>query len=107
MRCTRPLRGSSAPQGHPQKLTYLKDLSKKVSKGAIDLESLRAMEDDEIVRILDEVRGIGPWTVQMLLIFTLGRTDVFPADDLGVKRGVQGVYSLQSRPTRLRWRSSR
>jgi DNA-3-methyladenine glycosylase II len=94
---TRKLRSAGVS---PQKLTYLKDLSRKVSKGVIDLESLRAMEDDEIIRILDEVRGIGPWTVQMLLIFTLGRTDVFPVDDLGLKRGVQGVYSLAKPPNK-------
>jgi DNA-3-methyladenine glycosylase II len=92
---TRKLRSAGVS---PQKLTYLKDLSKRVSKGTIDLESLRVMEDEEIIRILDEVRGIGPWTVHMLLIFTLGRTDVFPVDDLGVKKGVQEVYSLKEMP---------
>ncbi len=65
------------------------------------------MEDEEIIRILDEVRGIGPWTVQMLLIFTLGRTDVFPVDDLGVKKGVQGVYSLAELPKGRDGESSR
>ncbi len=84
----------------PQKLSYLRDLSRKVSKGKIDLEALRTLEDDEIIRILDEVKGVGPWTVQMLLIFTLGRVDVLPVDDLGVRKGIQGVYSLESLPTR-------
>jgi DNA-3-methyladenine glycosylase II len=82
----------------PQKLSYLRDLSKRVSKGAVELEALREMEDEEIIRTLDEVRGIGPWTVQMLLIFTLGRTDVLPVDDLGVRKGVQGVYHLRDMP---------
>jgi DNA-3-methyladenine glycosylase II len=89
----------------PQKLSYLKDLSKRVSKGTIELERLRTMEDDEIIRILDEVRGIGPWTVQMLLIFTLGRPNVFPVDDLGVRKGVQGVYSLREIPKRTEMES--
>ena len=84
----------------PQKLSYLKDLSKRVSKGRIDLEALREMEDEEVIRILDEVRGVGPWTVQMLLIFTLGRPNVFPVDDLGVKKGIQQVYSLKETPKR-------
>ncbi len=95
---TRKLRAAGVS---PQKLTYLKDLSRRVSRGSIDLESLREMEDEEIIRILDEVKGIGPWTVQMLLIFTLGRTDVFPLDDLGVKKGVQSVYSLAERPKKV------
>ena len=89
----------------PQKLTYLKDLSKRVSKGTIELERLRTMKDDEIIRILDEVRGIGPWTVQMLLIFTLGRPNVFPVDDLGVRKGVQGVYSLREMPKKTEMES--
>jgi DNA-3-methyladenine glycosylase II len=82
----------------PQKLTYLKDLSTKVAKGKIDLEALREMEDEEILSILDEVRGIGPWTVHMLLIFTLGRTDVLPVDDLVVRRSVQRLYSMEEMP---------
>jgi DNA-3-methyladenine glycosylase II len=82
----------------PQKITYLKDLSKRVSKGTIDLESLRSMDDERIIEILDEVRGIGPWTVHMLLIFTLGRTNVLPVDDLGVRKGMQRLYSLKEMP---------
>lgn len=95
-----PARKLRAAGVSPQKLGYLKDLSKKVAHGGIDLEALREMEDEEILRVLDEVKGIGPWTVQMLLIFTLGRPDVFPADDLGVRKGIQGVYSLKNLPDR-------
>jgi DNA-3-methyladenine glycosylase II len=84
----------------PQKLTYLKDLARRVATGSIDLEALRAKEDGEIISILDEVKGIGPWTVQMLLIFTLGRPDVFPVDDLGVKKGLQSLYSMGEKPNR-------
>jgi len=84
----------------PQKLTYLKDLSQRVAKGKIDLEALRDMDDEEIITILDEVKGIGPWTVQMLLIFTLGRADVLPVDDLGVKKGIQTLYSMREMPKR-------
>jgi DNA-3-methyladenine glycosylase II len=93
-----PSRKLRAAGVSPQKLGYLKDLSKRVSNRKIDLESLREMEDEEIMTILDEVRGIGPWTVQMLLIFTLGRTDVMPVDDLGVRKGIQSLYSLEEMP---------
>ncbi len=93
-----PARKLRAAGVSPQKLTYLRDLSKRVSRGSIDLEALRAMEDEDVIRILDEVRGVGPWTVQMLLIFTLGRPNVFPVDDLGVRKGVQQVYSLRELP---------
>jgi DNA-3-methyladenine glycosylase II len=82
----------------PQKLAYLKDLSARVAKGTIDLESLRDKEDDEIITILDEIKGIGPWTVQMLLIFTLGRMNVMPVDDLGVRKAIQALYGLEALP---------
>ena len=82
----------------PQKLSYLKDLSKKVAKGQVDLEALREMEDEEIIEVLDEIKGVGPWTVQMLLIFTLGRPDVLPVDDFGVRKAMQGLYSLKEMP---------
>lgn len=93
-----PARKLRAAGVSPQKLSYLKDLSKRVVKGEIDLESLRTMEDDEIISVLDEVKGIGPWTVQMLLIFTLGRTDVLPVDDFGIRKGVQQIYSMKEMP---------
>lgn len=93
----RKLRGAGVS---PQKLGYLRDLSTRVARGEIDLESLREMEDEEIIAILDEVKGIGAWTVQMLLIFTLGRADVMPVDDLGVKKGIQGLYGLEDVPKR-------
>jgi DNA-3-methyladenine glycosylase II len=85
----------------PQKLTYLKDLSRKVATGKVDLEALRTMEDDEIITTLDEIRGIGPWTVHMLLIFTLGRADVLPVDDFGVRKAIQLVYSLSDMPKKM------
>jgi len=92
---TRKLRGAGVS---PQKLRYLKDLSSRVAKGKIDLEALREMSDEEIISTLDEVKGIGPWTVHMLLIFTLGRTNVLPVNDLGIKKGVQRLYSLKELP---------
>ena len=82
----------------PQKARYLKDLSSRVVKGKLDLESLKSKSDEEILEALDEVLGIGPWTVHMLMIFTLGRTDVLPVDDLGIKKGIQRVYRLREMP---------
>jgi DNA-3-methyladenine glycosylase II len=84
----------------PQKIRYLKDLSKRVVKGKLDLESLVELSDEKLVKALDEVLGIGPWTVHMLLIFTLGRTDILPVDDLGIRKGIQSVYSLLELPKR-------
>ncbi|MGD0689354.1 MAG: DNA-3-methyladenine glycosylase [Candidatus Bathyarchaeia archaeon] len=83
----------------PQKIRYLKDLSSRVAKGQLDLERLKEMEDAEVIRILDEVKGIGPWTAHMFLLFTLGRPDVLPVDDLGIQLAVKRVYSLRKLPS--------
>jgi DNA-3-methyladenine glycosylase II len=93
----RKLRGAGVS---PQKVRYLKDLSKRVVKGKLDLKSLVELPDEKLVEALDEVLGIGPWTVHMLMIFTLGRTDVLPSDDLGIRKGIQSVYSLLELPKR-------
>jgi 3-methyladenine DNA glycosylase/8-oxoguanine DNA glycosylase len=57
------------------------------------------MSDQEIIEALCHVRGIGPWTAQMHLIFVMGRADVMPATDLGVQKGVQYVYGLEALPS--------
>src|SRR6267143_358171 len=82
----------------PQKLTYLKDLSLRVVEKRLDIEALSSLQDEDIVRALDEVKGIGPWTAHMFLIFTLGRPDVLPVDDYGIKKSVQRVYGLDELP---------
>jgi DNA-3-methyladenine glycosylase II len=82
----------------PQKIRYLKDLSSRVVDGQLDLNLLRRKSDDEVIRILDDVKGIGPWTAQMFLLFVLGRPDVLPVDDLGIQLAIQKVYSLRKLP---------
>ncbi len=56
------------------------------------------MDDDEIIDNLCRVRGIGPWTAEMFLIFNLGRPDVMPASDLGVQKGLRNIYRMRSLP---------
>jgi len=82
----------------PQKISYLKDLSARVVKGQLDLDALKNRSDDEIIRILDEVKGIGPWTAHMFLLFTLGRTDVLPVGDLGIQMSIRKLYALRKDP---------
>ena len=75
------------------KAAALKDLSQKTLDGTVPtLRALGAMTDDEIVERLTEVRGIGRWTVEMMLMFRLGRPDVLPAGDYGVRKGYARVY---------------
>jgi len=82
----------------PQKVRYLKDLSSRVVNGQLEFNLLRRKPDGEVIRILDEVMGIGPWTAQMFLLFVLGRPDVLPVDDLGIQLAIQKVYSLRKLP---------
>jgi 3-methyladenine DNA glycosylase/8-oxoguanine DNA glycosylase len=75
------------------------DLALKVDQRMVaSIDELAAMSDAEIVTNLVAVRGIGPWTAQMFLIFRLGRPDVLPADDLGIRKGVALTYNLPDMP---------
>lgn len=81
------------------KLAALRDLAAKTLDGTIPtLARLRRMKDDEIIERLTEVRGIGRWTVEMLLIFRLGRSDVLPVGDLAVLKGFSMVYGRKELP---------
>lgn len=73
----------------PQKLSYLRSLVEHVNEGSLKLKQMRKLPDDEVIRELVAVRGIGEWTAQMFLMFSLGRLDVLPTGDLGVRKGVQ------------------
>ncbi len=82
------------------KTLALIDLSRKALDGLVpDVEQLEDMTDQEILDCLTAIRGIGPWTVQMLLIFRLGRLDVMPATDYGVQQGFALTYRLKELPT--------
>jgi DNA-3-methyladenine glycosylase II len=82
----------------PQKASYVADLARKVHDGAVDLRHIGRLSDERIVEQLTQVRGIGPWTAQMFLIFSLGRLDVFPHDDLGVRSAIRDRYGLADLP---------
>jgi DNA-3-methyladenine glycosylase II len=82
----------------PQKQAYLKDLAAHVVEGKLRLERLGRMPDEEVIEELVAVKGIGVWTAQMFLIFTLARPDVFPHDDLGVRTAIKHAYGLPELP---------
>jgi DNA-3-methyladenine glycosylase II len=82
----------------PQKQTYLHDLSERVHTRKVRLEVLGRLPDEEVINELIQVKGIGRWTAQMFLIFTLGRADVFPHDDLGVRTALMRFYRLKELP---------
>lgn len=82
----------------PQKSAYLLDLAERVRSGTLKLDRLARLTDDEVIDALVEVKGIGVWTAQMFLIFSLGRMDVFPHDDLGVRAAIRNLYGLEELP---------
>ncbi len=82
----------------PQKAAYVADLAGKVNDGTVDLRRLGRLPDEQVVEQLIQIRGIGHWTAQMFLIFALGRTDVFPHDDLGVRTVIRDRYGLVELP---------
>jgi DNA-3-methyladenine glycosylase II len=80
------------------KVSFLKDLAAKTEDGDLKLARLSRMGDGEIVEMLTGVKGIGVWTVHMFLIFSLGRLDVLPVGDLGIRRGIERLYGLDHTP---------
>ncbi len=82
------------------KVASLKDLSKKVSSKEINLKNLDNLSNEKVITELVKVKGIGPWTAEMFLMFTLKREDVFSFGDLGLKNGIKKVYKI-GEPTKL------
>ena len=83
----------------PQKISYIHDLCERIVNGRLELKALKGLPDEEVVGQLDAVRGIGRWTAEMFLIFVLGRTDVLPVDDLGLRKAAKRIYRLRKLPS--------
>jgi 3-methyladenine DNA glycosylase/8-oxoguanine DNA glycosylase len=90
------LRGAGLSQN---KLAALRDLAAKCLDGTVPTKpALARMSDEEIIERISQVRGVGRWTVEMLLIFRLGRPNVLPVDDYGVRKGMQRLYKMRELP---------
>ena len=94
-----------------QKASYIIDLAQKCHDGTVRLPRLAKLPDEEVIAELVQVKGIGRWSAQMFLIFALGRPDVFPYDDLGVRSAIRRLYEFKELPTKdeclaigARWR---
>jgi DNA-3-methyladenine glycosylase II len=81
-----------------QKAKYILDLAVKVQDGNVDLRQMGRFSDDRVIEQLTTVKGIGRWTAQMFLIFSLGRLDIFPHDDLGVRSAIRDRYGFDELP---------
>ena len=82
-----------------QKAGYLRDLAAHVADDRLDFDALHAMTDDEVTKALTAVHGVGEWSAHMFLLFYMGRPDVMPVGDYGVRHGMQIAYGLDTPPT--------
>lgn len=81
------------------KVRYVKDLAEHILDGRLDLVHIATMPNDQLIEQLTAVKGIGTWSAHMFMMFGLGRLDILPVGDLGIRKGVQLVYGLADLPT--------
>jgi DNA-3-methyladenine glycosylase II len=82
-----------------QKLGYMRDLALHMVEGKLDLAHIQQLDDAEVIRQITAVKGLGEWSAHMFLMFHLGRPDVLPVGDLGVRNGMKIAYGLDESPT--------
>lgn len=87
-----------------QKATYMRDVAERIIAGSLDLPALESLPDDKVVRQITAVHGLGEWSAHMFLMFQLGRPDVLPVGDFGVRNGIRIAYGLDEMPTPARSR---
>jgi DNA-3-methyladenine glycosylase II len=80
------------------KVSFIKDLAAKTEDGTLKLSRISRMSDEEVIEMLIKVKGIGVWTAHMFLIFSLGRLNVLPVGDLGIRKAIQIAYELADLP---------
>lgn len=85
-----------------QKIAYIRDLARHVQDELLPLAQLHTLPDEEVIRALIDVKGIGVWTAQMFLMFRLHRPDVLPVLDLGIRNAIKRAYGLRKDPTAKR-----
>ncbi len=82
-----------------QKIGYLRDLARKATDGTLAMGRFQRMPDEAVIENVTQVKGIGRWTAEMFLIFSLDRPDVLPVGDLGLQYGFKGAYRLRALPS--------
>lgn len=81
------------------KARFIRDLAQHVLTKSVQLDQLAQLPDQDVIKELTKVKGIGPWTAEMFLMFTLGREDVFSYGDLGLRKAIKKLYSFKKDPT--------
>ncbi|MDA1010863.1 MAG: DNA-3-methyladenine glycosylase 2 family protein [Chloroflexi bacterium] len=87
-----------------QKATYMRDVAERIIAGSLDLPALESLPDDAVMRQITAVHGLGEWSAHMFLMFQLGRPDVLPVGDYGVRNGIRIAYGLAEMPSPARAR---
>jgi DNA-3-methyladenine glycosylase II len=80
-----------------QKIEYIRSAAEKFIKDDLSTEKFEDMSDGEVIEELTSIHGVGEWTAKIFMIFVLGRQDVFPVEDLGIRRAMEEIYGLESR----------
>lgn len=78
-----------------QKAGYIKNIAEFSTKNDFSFEYLKKLNDEEVIEYLTQIKGVGKWTVEMLLMFSLGRKNVFPVDDLGIVTAMKKIYGIK------------
>lgn len=82
-----------------QKGTYIQDLAVKVIEETVQFNQLDALSNEDVIAELTQIKGVGVWTVHMFLMFCMGRLDILPTGDLGIRNGMQNLYRLHEKPS--------
>ncbi|MEK7587447.1 MAG: DNA-3-methyladenine glycosylase [Patescibacteria group bacterium] len=81
------------------KVSYIKNIARAVVSGNLDLQKINEKSDEDVIVELTKIKGIGRWTAEMFLMFTLGREDIFSYGDLGLRKGIMKLYGYKKEPT--------
>ena len=81
-----------------QKSSYLRDMAERAASGQLEFRKLHEMSDEEVIKHLTQVKGVGPWTAQMFLMFTLRRPNILPTGDFGVQMAIKKLYNKRKIP---------
>lgn len=84
------------------KARYLQNVAEFSLENDLSFETLISLSDEEIIALLTQIKGVGKWTAQMILMFPLDRPDVFPVDDLGIQQGMKKLYAIDAEKTFLK-----
>lgn len=85
-----------------QKVGYIKNIAEFSLSNPLDEKSLNKLDDETLIAHLTQIKGVGKWTVQMIMMFSLQRLDVFPEDDLGIQNAIKNIYGIESEKKQLK-----